>query len=96
MLKEVVNNNKDKIVVLDFYADWCGPCKMIKPLLKEIHEENENIHVEFFNGGDNMDVTTSYDVMAFPTLIIYKEGKEVKRLNGFLPKPQLLNAILEA
>jgi len=69
----------DVTVLVDFWAEWCGPCKMIAPVLEEIATEQEGkLQIGKLNIDDNLDVTRRYDVMSIPTLILFKDG-EVKR-----------------
>ena len=81
-------------VLVDFWAEWCGPCKMIAPVLEEIAEEQAGkIVVGKLNIDDNLDVTRRFDVMSVPTLILFKDGEPVSRLIGAKPKGQLLEEI---
>lgn len=85
---------KDKIVLVDLWAEWCGPCKMMEPVLAEIAEEySETIKVVKLNIDKNQKIPTKFNVMNIPTLLIFKEGKEVDRLIGALPKNQLLKKL---
>lgn len=85
--------SKDKIVVLDFYADWCGPCKMVRPILENIAKTNEDIEVIFVNIEDEEELAKSFDVMSVPSIFVFKEGKETNFLNSFLPEPMLIKEI---
>lgn len=85
--------SKDKIVVLDFYADWCGPCKMVRPILENIAKTNEDIEVLFINIEDEEELAEAFDVMSVPSIYVFKEGKETNFLNGFLPEPMLIKEI---
>ena len=85
---------KDKIVLVDLWAEWCGPCKMMEPVLVEIAEEySDSIKVVKLNIDTNQKTPTKFNVMNIPTLLIFKEGKEVDRLIGALPKNQLLKKL---
>jgi thioredoxin 1 len=78
-------------VVVDFWAEWCGPCKMIAPILNEIAGENAGkLSIAKLNVDENPDVARRYDVMSIPTLIIFKDGAPQKRLVGAKGKGQLL------
>ena len=81
-------------VVVDFWASWCGPCKMVEPIVKELATELEG-RVVFakVNTDDNLETPTRLGVQGIPTLIFFREGQEVGRVVGFRPKAQLLKAI---
>ena len=89
--KEVLNS--DKTTILDFYADWCGPCKMMSPIIDKIAEENGEIKVGKLNIDDAQDSAIKYNVMSIPTIIIFKNGIEIKRFVGVTSKSEILNAL---
>ena len=81
-------------VLVDFWAEWCGPCKMIAPVLEEIAEEQAGkLEVGKLNIDDNLDVTRRFDVMSIPTLILFKDGEPLARVIGAKPKGQLMAEI---
>ena len=90
---ETVQSSSEAVVV-DFWAEWCGPCKMISPILEEIASEHKDkVKVVKLNVDDNPDVTRRYDVMSIPTLIVFKDGQAKKRLVGAKGKGQLLQEL---
>ena len=92
--EEVLNSNKT--VILDFYADWCGPCKMMSPIIDEISEDiGEVAKVGKVNSDYNMNLAEKYGIMSIPTIIIFKNGQEVKRFLGVTPKEKIIEAINE-
>lgn len=86
--------NSDKPVFLDFYADWCGPCRMVSPIVDEIAEEREDILVGKINVDDEPELAEKFGVYSIPTLVVLKDGKVVNQATGARPKDQIL-AMLE-
>lgn len=95
MAVQEINSNdfNEKIskgkVFVDFWASWCGPCRMIAPILDELSREMNDIKFYKLNVDDNGDVAQQYEVMGIPTLIFFKDGKEVKRIVGVKSKEDL-------
>ena len=82
--------NSAGTVLVDFYADWCGPCKMVSPIVDEIAEEKPEITVGKVNVDESAALAGRYGVMSIPTLIVFKGGKEMARLIGYKPKDAIL------
>ena len=82
-------------VIVDFWAEWCGPCKMIAPILSEIAAEQPGITVAKLNVDENPDIAMRYNVMSIPTLLIFNQGEVQKRLVGAKGKGQLLQELEE-
>lgn len=89
--EEVIKS--EKTVLIDFYADWCGPCKMLSPIIDEIAEENTDIKVVKVNVDDSQDLAMKYQVMSIPTLVVIKDGKEINRSVGLRDKQEVINII---
>lgn len=83
-------------VILDFYADWCAPCRMIGPVLEQIAEENPEIKVVKVNVDENIDLANDFGVKGIPALFVLKEGKTVAQRAGFMPKDALVDWALNA
>lgn len=83
----------EKVVLVDFYADWCGPCKMLSPVMEEIAQENEDIKVVKINIDNQRDLALDYDVMSIPTVVAIKNGQEIDRIVGVADKSEILNLI---
>lgn len=92
--KTLVENTGDTVLV-DFYATWCGPCKMLAPVIDEIAEEQQDAIVYKVEVDNAMDVAMKYSVQSVPTLMIFKNGKPVDTLIGFHTKEEIINFIDE-
>lgn len=92
-----VIGSADKPVVVDFWADWCGPCKQIAPILEEFAtEQSERFTIAKLDVDANVAIATKYAVMSIPTLLIFKDGQVVGRLVGAKPKGAMLSEITAA
>lgn len=89
--EEVVNC--DKPVLLDFWAAWCGPCRMVSPMIDEIAAEREDIKVCKINIDEQPELASAFGVMSIPTLLVMKDGKIVKQSVGARPKAQILEML---
>lgn len=86
--------NSDKPLLLDFYADWCGPCRMLSPIVEEIANERDDIVVAKINVDEEGELAEQFGVFSIPTLVVMKQGKIVSQSSGARPKAQVL-AMLE-
>ena len=98
----VYGNNKsfeaqtsNGLVLVDFFANWCGPCKMIGPVLEEMAKERDDFNIVKVDVDENQELAMKYQVMSIPTLILFKDGKPVSQKLGFMPKELLLKWIDE-
>ena len=89
--KEVLKS--DKSVLIDFYAEWCGPCKMLSPIVEQFASENEDIKVVKINVDDEQDLAIEYDVMSIPTLVVIKNGQVANRVVGLISKDEVKNIV---
>lgn len=86
--EEVKRNEKP--VLLDFYADWCGPCRIVSPVVDEIAEERDDIVVGKINVDDDPELAQAFGVMSIPTLVVLKNGEVTNKASGARPKAQIL------
>src|SRR5438093_6334163 len=95
-LSEVTDNNfqaevieAEGPVLVDFWAPWCGPCRVVAPHLEELNDEQENLRVVKLNVDDNPQTAAQFEVMSIPTLIVFRNGQPAKKIIGALPKKRL-------
>lgn len=81
---------QDKPVLIDFFAVWCGPCRMLSPIVDEIAEENSGVKVCKVNVDDEPELAQSFDVSSIPTLVVLKNGKLINKSVGYIPKDEIL------
>jgi len=86
--EEVIRS--DKPVLLDFWASWCGPCRMVVPIVEEIAEEREDIKVCKINVDEEPELAARYQIMTIPTLMVMENGQVLKQVSGARPKAQIL------
>lgn len=82
--------NSDKPVLVDFYADWCGPCQMLSPIVDEVAEERDDIKVGKINVDEQMELASRFGIVSIPTLIVFKDGQPVNKSMGVKPKADIL------
>ncbi|MDY2586843.1 thioredoxin [Winogradskyella aquimaris] len=86
--------NKDKLVLVDFFAEWCGPCKMMTPVLKQVKDNlGDRVSIIKIDVDKNQSLAAKYQVRGVPTLMLFKNGQQVWRQSGLLQKDDLINVI---
>ena len=85
--------NNEGLALLDFYADWCGPCRMVLPLVDEIASERDDLFVGKINVNENPDLAREFGIMSIPTLIVMKDGKIINRVSVARNKDQILDLV---
>jgi thioredoxin 1 len=89
-----LNLNNEKVSILYFSASWCGPCKILKPVMEEISKEmSDNIDINYVDINDNMELSGKYEIMSVPTLLFVKEGEIKNKIVGLQPKTNIVHAI---
>jgi thioredoxin 1 len=95
-LTDVTDNNfqaevleSDKPVLVDFWAPWCGPCRVVAPVLEEIASERDDLRIVKLNVDENQQTAANYDVLSIPTMILFKNGQAAKKVIGAYPKKRL-------
>lgn len=97
MIKHIENNFKDVVldsktlVLVDFYATWCGPCQMLSPVLEEISVENSDFEIVKVDVDKNHELAWNYKIMAVPTMMIFKNGEVVDKIEGLVSKEVIIN-----
>ncbi len=102
---EIVNGNNENFdkevlesktkVLVDFNATWCGPCKMLGPVLEEIASENDKVKIVSVDVDENSELAETYEVSSIPCLVLFKDGKEISRSVGFMNKDDVIDFIGE-
>ncbi len=89
---EVIKN--DKVTVVDFFADWCGPCRKLSPIIEEIEQElSEKVKFTKINTDDNIELAQTYQISGIPTLLVFKNGQLAERMVGLMPKNSIITNI---
>ncbi len=89
---EVIDS--DKLTIVDFFANWCGPCRKLSPILEEVQNEiGDNVKFTKIDTDDNIDVAKEYQVSGLPTLLVFKNGEVVERMVGLMPKSSIITNI---
>ena len=89
---EVINN--DKVTIVDFFADWCGPCRKLSPIMDEIEQElSEKVKFTKINTDNNVELAQRYQISGIPTLLVFKDGELIERMVGLMPKNSIITNI---
>jgi thioredoxin 1 len=94
--EKVIQASHTKPVLVDFWADWCNPCKMLSPIVEEIATENaDKLTLAKIETEEAPETTEQYNVMSIPTLILFKDGQMVKQLIGYMPKERIMSQLAQ-
>lgn len=100
MVKKITEKNfndevikSDQTVLLDFYAEWCGPCNTLSPIIDEIVNENKNIKVYKVNIDEEINLVNKFNIVSVPTILIFKNGEITSRVSGLTDKNQILSMV---
>ena len=101
MVQEIDANNfktevltNDKLTIVDFFADWCGPCRKLAPIMDEIEQElSEKVKFTKINTDNNIELAQNYQISGIPTLLVFKNGELVERMVGLMPKSSIITNI---
>ena len=86
---ETINNSENKVIIVDFFAEWCMPCVMMSPVLEELADKFKKIKFVKVNIDDNQELSQKFNISSIPCLVIFKKGKEIERITGALPEEVL-------
>lgn len=100
---EIIHGNEDnfndlindEVVLVDFFAEWCGPCKMLAPVLEDLARDRNNLKIVKVDVDLNSNLAKNYGIMSVPTLMLFKNGELVSTKHGFMPKEQITSWIEE-
>ena len=100
MVLEINSDNFDNevlahngVMVVDFFANWCGPCRKLAPILEEVESELKNVKFAKINTDENLEMAKKYQVSGLPTLMVFKNGEAVERIVGLMPKTSIITNI---
>ena len=100
MVLEINSENFDNevlayngVMVVDFFANWCGPCRKLAPILEEVESELKNVKFAKINTDENIEMAKKYQVSGLPTLMVFKNGEAVERIVGLMPKSSIITNI---
>ena len=86
--------NSGKVTIVDFFADWCGPCRKLSPIIEEIEQElGEKVKFTKINTDENIELAREYQISGIPTLLVFKNGEMVERMVGLMPKNSIITNI---